>query len=102
MKNECRSINMMEQAVDIRLPALMKKAGVCTCEQCCADVRALALNRLPARYVVNRVGEAMTQFELLTTQMQAAVVSEILIAIEKVHLNPRHNEGELRNNHSGQ
>ena len=81
---------MMEQAVDSKLPELMKKSSLCTCEQCCADVRTLVLNRLPPKYVLTQAGEAMTQFELLTTQMQAVVVSQILSAIDKVNRNPRH------------
>lgn len=92
MRKEYLSINMMEQAVDFRLSELMRKSGVCTCERCRADVRAIVLNSLPPKYVVTRVGEAMTQFELLTPQMQAVVVAEILIAIDRVSRNPRHNE----------
>lgn len=92
MKKTYFSFNMMEQAVDLRLLELMKKSGMCACERCCADVRAIVLNSLPPKYVVTRVGEAMMQFELLTPQMQAVVVSEILIAIEKVKRNPRHND----------
>jgi len=92
MQNEYHSVNMMEQAVDLRLSELMKKSGMCTCERCRNDVRTLVLNRLPPKYVATPVGEAMTQFELLTTQMQAVVVSEIVSAIEKVHRNPHHSK----------
>jgi competence protein ComFB len=90
MEKEIRPFNMMEQVVDIRLMELMNKSKMCVCERCCADVRAIVLNSLPPKYVVTRVGEAMLQFELLTPQMQAVVVSEIMIAIEKVCRNPRH------------
>ena len=90
MNTDIRPFNMMEQVVDFSLMELMQKSKMCTCERCCADVRAIVLNSLPPKYVVTRVGEAMLQFELLTPQMQAAVVSEIMIAIEKVNRNPRH------------
>jgi competence protein ComFB len=91
MNKEFQPLNMMEQVVDLRLMELMHKSEMCTCGRCCADVRAIVLNSLPPKYVVTRVGEAMLQFELLTPQMQAIVVSEIMIAIEKVSRNPRHN-----------
>ena len=92
MNLEYQPFNIMEQVVDSRLLELMQKSHMCTCARCCADVRAIVLNSLPPRYVVTRVGEAMLLYELLTPQMQAVVVSEILIAIEKVCNNPRHGE----------
>lgn len=94
MNTDIRPFNMMEQVVDFSLMELMQKSKMCTCERCCADVRAIVLNSLPPKYVVTRVGEAMLQFELLTPQMQAAVVSEIMIAIEKVNRNPRHSSSD--------
>ena len=84
------SVNVMEQIVNLKLKELMRKTGMCTCERCCADVRALALNNLPPKYVVTPAGEAMTEFELLTTQMQAVVITEIMHAIERVARAPRH------------
>ncbi len=90
VKEAYLSINVMEQIVNLKLLRLMKKAGMCTCERCCADVRALALNSLPPKYVVTQAGEAMMEFELLTSQMQAVVVTEIMHAIEKVTRAPRH------------
>ena len=90
MQKEILSINMMEQVVDLKLLELMKNAGMCTCGRCRADVRSIALNSLPPRYVATLAGEAMTQFELLTSQMQALVITEILMAIDKVSRNPRH------------
>lgn len=91
MDNDFKPFNMMEQVVDLRLGELMRKCEMCACRRCRADVRAIVLNSLPPKYVVTRVGEAMLQFELLTPQMQAVVVSEIMMAIEKVSRNPRHN-----------
>jgi len=90
MKKAYHSVNMMEQAIDLKLVELMEKSGMCVCEQCCADVRTIALNALPPKYVLNPVGEAMTQFELMTTQMQAVVATEIVTAIERVKRNPHH------------
>ena len=90
MSQEYRPFNMMEQVVDARLMELMRESRMCTCGRCCADVRAIVLNNLPPKYVVTRIGEAMLQFEMMTPQMQAVVVTEITLAIDKVCRNPRH------------
>ena len=90
MSKEYQPFNMMEQVVESRLLEMMQKSKMCTCGKCCADVRAIVLNSLPPKYVVTRVGEAMLQYELMTPQMQAIVVSELMMAIEKVCRNPRH------------
>ena len=50
----------------------------------------MALNTLPPKYVLNPVGEAMTQFDLMTPQMQAVVDGDVLAAIEQVKRNPHH------------
>ena len=95
MNKKYTSSNMMEQMVDYKIPELMKQSNMCTYERCCADVRALALNHLPPKYVVTRVGKAMTQFELLGIQTQANITTAIMFAIEKVSRNPRHDEETL-------
>ena len=48
--------NIMEDIVDTWLESCMDKADMCKCEQCCADVKALALNRTKPRYVSRSQG----------------------------------------------
>ncbi len=92
MNKKSISNNMMESMVDEKLVNLMQLSKMCTCEQCCADVRALALDDLPPMYPESLVDKVMMKFELLTPQMQANITVAILHAIAKVSLNPRHSE----------
>ncbi|AEG59852.1 late competence development ComFB family protein [Desulforamulus ruminis] len=92
MNEKFISNNVMEQIVDCKLKGLMELSKMCTCERCRADVRALALNDLPPRYVVTRVGEVMTQCELLTLQRQINITISIMRAIKIVSQNPRHSD----------
>ncbi|MFT4006365.1 MAG: late competence development ComFB family protein [Lacrimispora sp.] len=92
MNQKFISYNMMEQMVDDKLKGLMELTKICTCERCRADVRALALNELPPRYVATCAGEVMTQYELLAVQNQTNITTTIIGAIERVARNPRHSE----------
>ena len=85
---ECR--NLMEELVDKRLDELMSMANMCGCPQCRADVRALALNRLPPRYITSIKGDVFVRFEAQSCQEQAEVAGAIVRAIEIVRKNPRH------------
>lgn len=62
----------------------------CSCERCQADIMALALNRLPARYYVSSRGEIMTQWESQALPDQARVMSEIVRAAQQVNSTPSH------------
>lgn len=62
----------------------------CYCERCKADIMALALNRLPARYYVSLRGEIMTQWESQALPDQARVMSEVVRAAQQVNGTPSH------------
>ena len=62
----------------------------CSCERCQADIMALALNRLPARYYVSLRGEIMTQFESQALPDQARIMSEVVRAAQQVAATPSH------------
>ena len=68
----------------------IKMFGLCTCPRCVADVKALALNRLPPKYVVMRTGEMIPRITLYEGQFSAAVTAQILTACNAVMQNPRH------------
>lgn len=58
--------NFTEIAVKELLPDVLEKysknyPGLCTCEKCLEDVMAIALNRLPPRYVSTDKGSILTQ-----------------------------------------
>ena len=62
----------------------------CTCKRCQADIMALALNRLPARYYVSSRGEIMTQCEAQGLPDQARVMADVVRAAQQVSTNPSH------------
>jgi len=62
----------------------------CSCERCQADIMALALNRLPARYYVSTRGEIMTQFTSQALPDQARVMADVVLAAQQVSANPSH------------
>lgn len=45
-------VNLVEQLVADRLDAVFEKFNCCRCDKCRRDVAALALNSIPAQYVV--------------------------------------------------
>lgn len=83
--------NVMEELVKNKMDELMKLAHMCCCDHCRADVAALALNKLPPRYVVTDNGSVYARYELLAAfQMQINVTAEVQSAIELVSKRPRH------------
>ncbi|NLN46543.1 MAG: late competence development ComFB family protein [Clostridiaceae bacterium] len=69
---------------------LIPESGICKCEKCRLDVIALALNRLPARYVVSIKGALLAESELLAMQKSTDYLSAVLTAIRQVESMPRH------------
>lgn len=62
----------------------------CSCERCQADIMALALNRLPARYYVSKRGEIMTQWESQAQPDQARIMTDVVLAAKQVSATPSH------------
>lgn len=62
----------------------------CSCEKCQADIMALALNQLPARYCVSLRGQILTEFESHTLPGQARIMAEIVRAAQQVNASPSH------------
>lgn len=87
----------MEQIIEDKVMELIKEVKVCTCAQCCSDVIALALNDLPPRYAVSRIGKVITKLELLDEQTQTDIITTIMFAINKVSTSPHHNIKEITN-----
>ncbi|MGI6193382.1 MAG: late competence development ComFB family protein [Christensenellales bacterium] len=84
--------NLMEELVIMRVDDYMTKASMCKCPQCRSDVIALALNRLPPRYVTCTKGNVFARFEAQTNQERAEISAAIIRAIEIVRKHPRHDE----------
>lgn len=83
--------NHMEYVVEHMLPKVLKqKPEACTCERCVNDMKAIALNDLPSKYVASQKGEVFTKANELTVQFEADVIRALVMAIEKVKGHPNH------------
>jgi competence protein ComFB len=84
--------NIMEDLVDVKLNVLIQSAGMCCCERCRADVKALALNNLPPRYVVSVGGNIHSHFQAMNVQIQVNITAAVARAIRIVRNSPHHGE----------
>ena len=82
--------NYMEDCVIDLVDGIMKGMDVCTCEKCKMDVAAIALNALPAKYVVTRKGQLYTKLFVLQQQFNVDIISAITKATVIVSERPRH------------
>lgn len=86
-----RMVNVMEQILNRQnLLTYMKQYEVCLCSRCQADVLALILTRLPAKYVV--VGESSTApiIGFYESKFRVRILTEIIKACMDVKEHPRH------------
>ncbi len=83
--------NYMEEAVDTTLEEILaKKDDVCKCDRCKLDIKALALNHLPPKYVVTDIGYVYTKANELAAQFKTDITVAITNALKTVSKNPRH------------
>ena len=82
--------NVMETLVEDHLDSCIRGAGACSCEFCRADVKALALNKLPPRYASRLQGSIITRANNMKSQASTDVLAAIMEAIAIVQANPRH------------
>ena len=83
-------VNVMEALVEDRAMKYIEMFGLCKCSRCVADVKALALNRLEAKYVVMQEGEVIPRISLYEGKYAAAVTAQLLSACRIVMEHPRH------------
>jgi len=85
--------NYMEEAVDRTMDEILShRDDVCKCERCKLDIKALALNHLPPRYVVTDKGYIYTKVNELESQFKADITVAVTNAMKIIRLNPRHEE----------
>lgn len=82
--------NVMEDLVEERLDACIAMTGVCSCDFCRADMKALALNKLPPRYASRLKGNLFARIQATRNQSSADVLSAVMEAISIVSEHPRH------------
>lgn len=86
--------NFMEELVVKKTGELLKLMNMCQCEKCRLDIIAIALNELPAKYVVSEKGELYTKLNELEQQFEIDVETAIVKAAVLVSKNPKHNSRE--------
>lgn len=82
--------NYMEHLVDEKQQELMWLVGTCCCCECHANIKALALVRLPPLYAASIADIVHMRYTAMSTQMQADITIAILHAIEWVRKHPPH------------
>lgn len=82
--------NVMETLVEEQLNKCIESAGICGCEFCRADIKALALNKLPTRYASRLQGDVISRADGMRRQASTDVIAAIMEAIAIVGSNPRH------------
>lgn len=80
-------INVMEEIVLSKLESALSRFQCCRCDRCKKDIVALALNKLPPKYMVLSQGQQPPDVD---AQTNAQVVTAIIQAIIKVRAHPRH------------
>ena len=86
--------NYMEELVVKKTEDILKLMSICKCEKCKLDIMALALNDLPAKYVVTDMGELFSKLRELEQQFEVDVEMAIIKAAIFVGKNPKHNVTE--------
>lgn len=84
-------VNVMEQILmRMNLKQYMKQYDVCMCSRCQADVMALILTRLPAKYVVVDESSTAPIIGFYESKFKVRILTEIIKACMDVKENPRH------------
>lgn len=83
-------INVMEVLVEERLEKYVKLFGLCGCQRCLADVRALALSRLSPKYVVLPSHAVNPMMSLYQAKFDSTVIAQVVYACKAVMEAPRH------------
>ena len=89
------ALNVMELLVDEKLERYVKLFGLCHCPRCLADTKALALTRLPAKYVVLSSSVKPPRLSLYRSRYDSEVTTQIIYACKSVLDSPRHTPEDL-------
>ena len=83
-------INVMEAFVAERLDEMLKTESCCKCERCLDDMKAIALNKLPSKYVSSHNGELFSKLDSMIRQNSVDINIAIAAAIDAVSKRPSH------------
>lgn len=76
--------DIVQQCMDESLKKENLFAGVCRCERCMDDIKAIALNHIKPFYVTGKKGEVFGQYHTLEPQTKLDIIHEVISAIEYV------------------
>ncbi|WP_444658235.1 late competence development ComFB family protein [Caproiciproducens sp. R2] len=80
-------VNTMESVVLEKLESALARFQCCKCDRCKKDIVAMALNKLPPKYMVLQEGQPTPDID---PQTNAQVVTAVIQAILAVRAHPRH------------
>ena len=83
-------INVMQVLVEEKAPKYVKMFGLCTCERCMEDVKALTLNNLPSKYVVLEPGDRIPRLTVYEGRFASDITAQMLKACKMVMSHPHH------------
>lgn len=86
-------VNVMEVFVEQKMEEILPTTDCCSCDKCLDDIRAMALNKLPPKYVSTDKGKLFSKLNSLKEQQNGVDINvAVLNAIDFVTSNPRHHE----------
>lgn len=83
-------INVMQVLVEEKAPKYIQMFGLCTCERCLEDVKALTLNHLPPKYVVLERGDMVPRLTVYESKFSSDITAQLLQACKLVMERPHH------------
>ena len=88
---EFTCVNVMQVLVEEYTAKYVKMFGVCDCDRCVADIKALALNNLPPKYVIMDRGDIIPKLTFYEGKFNSDVTAQVLQACKTVMNRPHHN-----------
>ncbi|MCL2634967.1 MAG: late competence development ComFB family protein [Oscillospiraceae bacterium] len=88
-------VNIMEMIVDAKIANYLPDMDCCQCEECVLNIKCLALNKLPPKYVSTHKGELFSRVDqTMLRQSSVDIDFAVIQAIDFVKANPRHENQE--------
>ena len=84
--------NYMEDCVDSAIGTVLKDMDGCKCDRCICDIKAIALNNLPPKYIVTKKGQLYTKINSLQQQFDVDIISALTRAAVIVSKGPNHDD----------
>lgn len=82
--------NVMEEIVKDKVLGVMFSYNMCTCSRCVMDTMALALTKLPSKYVVSDGDDNFPLLNFYKSQYNTSVMTALSQACQKVSESPHH------------